>query len=59
MPACLMLALASRKLEYPLIIDVPAWLPALACRESVSLTKRLLIEGEGELGETVIDQRAN
>ena len=29
------------------------------CRESVDIDKRLLIRGEGRLGETQIDQRAN
>ena len=31
----------------------------LPCRECIVLSKRLLIEGEGALGETIIDQRAN
>ncbi len=31
----------------------------MPCSESVTLTKRVLIEGEGQLGEATIDQRAN
>lgn len=37
--------------------DVPFALPTNS--ESITITKRLLIEGEGALGEAVIDQRAN
>ena len=29
------------------------------CSECITLDKRLLIEGEGQLGEASIDQRAN
>ncbi len=31
----------------------------LSCRETVNITKRVLIRGAGQLGDTKIDQRAN
>ena len=34
-------------------------LPRRCCSECITLSKRLLVEGEGQLRETVIDQRAN